>query len=265
MLQEDFFKELIDELAPHLTYLTFYFQGEPYLNPKFLDMVKYASSKNIYTATSTNAHYLTPENAKKTVEAGLDRLIISIDGTTQETYSNYRIGGQLSKVIQGAKNIVEAKKQLKSSTPYLIFQFLVTKANEHEIPDVQALGKSIGIDEVKLKTVQVYNYEEGNELIPTQQKYSRYKKNSNGQYELKNKMLNHCWRSWQGCVITWDGNIVPCCFDKDAQHPMGNVKEDSFESLWHSDKYNNFRKALLSSRKEIDICKNCTEGTKVWG
>ncbi len=265
MLQEDFFKELIDELAPHLTYLTFYFQGEPYLNPRFLDMVKYASSKNIYTATSTNAHYLTPENAKKTVEAGLDRLIISIDGTTQETYSNYRIGGQLSKVIQGAKNIVEAKKELKSSTPYLIFQFLVTKANEHEIPDVQALGKSIGINEVKLKTVQVYNYEEGNELIPTQQKYSRYKKNSAGQYELKNKMLNHCWRSWQGCVITWDGNIVPCCFDKDAQHPMGNVKEGSFESLWHSDKYNNFRKALLSSRKEIDICKNCTEGTKVWG
>jgi radical SAM protein with 4Fe4S-binding SPASM domain len=265
MLQEDFFKELIDELSPHLTYLTFYFQGEPYLNPNFLDMVKYASSKNIYTATSTNAHYLTPENAKKTVEAGLDRLIISIDGTTQETYSNYRIGGQLSKVIQGAKNIVEAKKQLKSSTPYLIFQFLVTKANEHEIPDVQALGKSIGIDEVKLKTVQVYNYEEGNELIPTQQKYSRYKKNSSGQYELKNKMLNHCWRSWQGCVITWDGNIVPCCFDKDAQHPMGNVKEGSFESLWHSDKYNNFRQALLRSRKEIDICKNCTEGTKVWG
>lgn len=265
MLEEDFFHSLINELSPHLTYLTFYFQGEPYLNPKFLDMVKYASDKNIYTATSTNAHYLTEENAKKTIESGLDRLIISIDGTTQETYSSYRIGGRLDKVIQGAKNITEWKKRLNSKTPYTIFQFLVTKASEAEIPAIKALGKELGIDEVKLKTVQVYDYKNGNPLIPEQEKYSRYKKNSSAEYELKNKMLNHCWRSWNSCVITWDGNIVPCCFDKDATHPMGNVKEQSFASLWHSEKYNAFRNTLLHSRKEIDICSNCTEGTKVWG
>jgi radical SAM protein with 4Fe4S-binding SPASM domain len=265
MLKEDFFKGLIDELSSHLTYLTFYFQGEPYLNPRFLDMVKYASSKNIYTATSTNAHYLTDENARKTVESGLDRLIISIDGTTQEIYSGYRIGGQLDKVIEGAKNVIEWKKKLKSATPYVIFQFLVVRANEHQVPEIKALGKQIGVDEVKLKTVQVYNHENGSPLIPEQQKYSRYKRNSEGKYRIKNELLNHCWRSWNSCVITWDGNIVPCCFDKDAQHPMGNVTDQSFALLWHSEKYNAFRQALLKSRKEIDICQNCTEGTKVWG
>src|SRR5688500_14206382 len=83
MLQKDFFRETIDQLHKELLYLVFYFQGEPYLNPAFLDMVQYASSKKIYTATSTNAHYLTDAAAKKTVESGLDRLIISIDGTTQ--------------------------------------------------------------------------------------------------------------------------------------------------------------------------------------
>ena len=93
MLQKDFFSETIDQLHKELFYLVFYFQGEPYLNPGFLDMVKYAASKKIYTATSTNAHYLTDENAKRTVESGLDRLIISIDGTTQETYQQYRVGG----------------------------------------------------------------------------------------------------------------------------------------------------------------------------
>ncbi|HWY98356.1 MAG TPA: SPASM domain-containing protein [Bacteroidia bacterium] len=264
MLKEDFFKDLIDELAPHLAYLTFYFQGEPYLNPRFLDMVNYASGKGIYTATSTNAHYLTPENAKKTVESGLDRLIISIDGTTQETYSSYRIGGSLDKVIEGAKNIIEWKKKLKSKTPYTIFQFLVVKQNEHQIEEVKALGKKLGIDEVKLKTVQVYDYENGSDLIPKQEKYARYKKTSSGKYEIKNELLNHCWRSWHSCVITWDGNVVPCCFDKDAKHPMGNVRQQSFKELWQGDKYNNFRQALLRSRKEIDICQNCTEGTKVW-
>src|SRR6059058_5966452 len=60
MLKSSFFKQTIDELSKELLYLVFYFQGEPYLNPEFLDMVQYASSKKIYTATSTNAHYLTP-------------------------------------------------------------------------------------------------------------------------------------------------------------------------------------------------------------
>ncbi|HTA27779.1 MAG TPA: SPASM domain-containing protein [Bacteroidia bacterium] len=265
MLKDDFFKEVIDEFAPHLAYLTFYFQGEPYLNPKFLDMVKYASEKRIYTATSTNAHYLTPAVAKRTVESGLDRLIISIDGTTQETYSSYRIGGKLDKVLEGAKNVAEAKRQLKSQTPYLIFQFLVVKANEHQIPEIKKLAKEIGIDEVRLKTVQIYDYENGNELIPEQQEYSRYKKGADGKYAIKNKLLNHCWRMWNSCVITWDGNVVPCCFDKDASHPMGSLKDHSFKELWNNEKYRNFRHSLLKSRKEIDICKNCTEGTKVWG
>src|SRR4249920_3867195 len=100
MLQEDFFRKTIDEMHQYLMYLIFYFQGEPYLNTKFLEMVKHASSKKIYTATSTNAHYLNDDAAKKTIESGLDRLIISIDGTTQEIYESYRVGGQLSKVIE---------------------------------------------------------------------------------------------------------------------------------------------------------------------
>ena len=107
MLQKDFFTETIDDIYKELLYLIFYFQGEPYLNPSFLDMVKYASDKGIYTATSTNAHYLTDDAAKKTVESGLDRLIISIDGTTQDSYVQYRVGGNLDKVLEGARNIVK--------------------------------------------------------------------------------------------------------------------------------------------------------------
>src|SRR6476620_12635489 len=92
MLQQQMFERTIDQLKDTLTYLTFYFQGEPYLNPQFLEMVKYASVNGIYTATSTNAHYLKDEVARQTVESGLDRLIISIDGTSQDTYESYRVG-----------------------------------------------------------------------------------------------------------------------------------------------------------------------------
>ena len=265
MLTKDFFTETIDQLYRELFYLVFYFQGEPYLNPQFLDMVKYAASKRIYTATSTNAHYLTDANAKKTIESGLNRLIISIDGTTQDVYQQYRVGGQLSKVLEGAKNMVKWKRELKSKTPFIVFQFLVVKPNEHQVEDVKKLAAAIGADDVWFKTAQVYDYEnDPNQLIPTNNKYSRYRKNRNNKTEVKNTLQNHCWRLWHAPVITWDGLVVPCCFDKDAQHQLGDLKGRPFKEIWQNGKYTAFRKKIMQSRKNIDICANCSEGTKVW-
>lgn len=263
-LKQDFFRKTIDELHKQLIYLIFYFQGEPYINPGFLDMVKYAKDKGIYTITSTNGHFLNDANAKKTIESGLDRMIISVDGTTQETYENYRKEGNLESVLQGARNIVKWKKEMNSATPHTIFQFLVVKPNEHQIDEIYKLAEEIGIDEVKLKTAQVYEYEQGNDLIPTIEKYSRYKKNTDGTYSVKNKLLNHCWKLWHACVITWDGLVVPCCFDKDAQHRLGDMKDKPFKEIWQGEDYYKFRRQLLKGRDQIDICKNCTEGCKVW-
>jgi radical SAM protein with 4Fe4S-binding SPASM domain len=263
-LKEDFFRSTIDDIYKKLIYLIFYFQGEPYINPKFLDMVHYAHKKGIYTITSTNGHFLNDENAKKTISSGLDRLIISVDGTTQETYENYRKEGNLETVLQGARNVVKWKKQMNSSTPHLIFQFLVVKPNEHQISDIYKLAQEIGIDEVKLKTAQVYEYKNGNDLIPTLDQYSRYEKKADGSYRLKHSLVNHCWKLWHACVITWDGLVVPCCFDKDATYKMGDLKANKLSTVWQNESYQNFRKKLLSSRSEIDICTNCTEGCKVF-
>lgn len=264
MQQQAFFNKTIDELKDTLTYLYLYFQGEPFLNPKFLDMVQYASSRGIYTVTSTNAHYLTPEKAEQVVRSGLDRIIISIDGTTQETYQQYRVGGKLEKVIEGTKNLIAQKKALKSNTPHVVFQFLVVKPNQHQIADVKQLGKELGVDEVALKTAQIYDYEQGSDLIPTIDKYARYRQNADGTYSIKNKLENHCWKLWHSCVITWDGKVVPCCFDKDAKYRMGDMNSTSFTEIWQSEPYDRFRQQILLSRKDIDICQNCTEGLTVW-
>ena len=129
-----------------------------YLNPEFLAMVRYAANKKIYTATSTNGHYLTDENARRTIESGLDRLIISIDGTTQEVYEQYRVGGNLQKVLEGTKRVVEWKKKLQSSTPFIIFQFLVVKPNEHQLEEAKQLAADMGVDAIWFKTAQVYDY-----------------------------------------------------------------------------------------------------------
>ena len=263
-LKTGLFHQLIDELADDLVFLTFYFQGEPYINPSFLDMVQHASESGIYTGTSTNAHFLNDENAEKTVRSGLSRLIISIDGTDQESYSSYRRGGELSKVLEGARNIVEWKKRLRSRTPHVIFQFLVVRPNEHQIPEVQRLAQEIGVDELRLKSAQVYDPRDDHPLIPTIDKYSRYRRAENGEWHIKNRLENECWKMWHSCVVTWDGRVVPCCFDKDAKHVLGKVGQVPFKEVWNSSAYDAFRKQVITSRSQIEMCKNCSEGSPVW-
>jgi radical SAM protein with 4Fe4S-binding SPASM domain len=257
-------KLMLQQVKKHVFYINYYFQGEPFLHPHFLDLIKEAKKAKIYTSTSTNAHFITKEKATEIVKSGLDRLIISIDGLTQETYEQYRVHGQLEKVIEGSKYLVEAKKELKSKTPHLIFQFLAVKPNEHEIPAVFSLANELEIDEVRIKTAQFYEFEQGNPLMPTNEKYSRYKRTSSGKYALKGDPGNHCWRMWSGSVLTWDGKVVPCCFDKDAAYKMGSLRNQSLHEIWNNDDYKRFRSQLLTSRKSIDICSNCSEGTKVW-
>jgi radical SAM protein with 4Fe4S-binding SPASM domain len=263
-MKTDFFSKVIDEMHQKLIYLIFYFQGEPYINPKFLDMVNYAHKKGIYTITSTNGHFLDQENARKTIASGLDRIIISLDGATQDVYQQYRKEGTLATVVEGARNLVEAKKNAGSSTPHIVFQMLVVKPNEHQIDDVKKLAREIGVDEVKLKTAQVYDYSAGNDLIPTIAKYSRYYEDNKGTWHVKNELRNQCWKLWHACVITWNGLVVPCCFDKDATHQLGDLRQNKFLDIWKGNAYQQFRKDLLKGRDKIDICTNCTEGCKVW-
>jgi radical SAM protein with 4Fe4S-binding SPASM domain len=264
MLDLASFQQMADGLHRDLVYMLMYFQGEPYLNPNFLPMAAYAAKRKIYVATSTNAHYLTDQNAKATVESGLHEVVVSIDGATQATYQQYRVGGNLEKVKEGTRKLVEWRAKLKSRTPYIILQFLVTGANEHEIEDIQALGKELGVDKVVLKTAQIYDFEQGSPLIPKNERYARYRRNATGQFELKNKLRNQCWKLWMGAEITWDGRVLPCCFDKDAQYEMGKLPETSFPEIWNGPAYKDFRGRLVQSRKSIDICTNCSEGTEIW-
>ncbi|TAF67414.1 MAG: radical SAM protein [Cytophagales bacterium] len=256
-------QKVIDQLHPTLLYLTLYFQGEPYLNPQFLDLVTYAHKHKIYTATSTNAHFLTEEKALKTIQSGLDKLVISIDGTEQKTYEQYRIGGKLSKVMQGIQTLAQLKAQLKSKKPYTIAQFIVFKHNEHELKNIHQWAKTLPVDDFQIKTAQVYHYDQDQTYIPTTEtQYARYIKKGDT-FVLKNRLDNHCWRMWTGSVITWDGSVIPCAFDKDAQHSFGNLHQNTFEQIWASEKYQQFRLQILKNRSEIEICSNCTEGSKV--
>jgi len=259
MLQERLFETVIEQVKDHLSWLHLYFQGEPFLNPRFLEMVRFADSKGIFTSTSTNAHYLEEKQVKEILKSGLKQLIVSMDGITQEVYEQYRIGGNLEKVQQGLQLLVSERKKAGFHFPRIVLQFLVTGQNEHQLPALKSWAKTMEVDELQLKTTQIYNFENGSDLIPKDLGYSRYVPVGNGKWKLKNQLENKCWRMWEGAVVTWDGKVVPCCFDKDASHVMGELKNQPLSSIWNSLPYFNFRKQLLADRREIEICRNCTE------
>ena len=252
-------KKILESKSKDLLYLNFYFQGEPFLNRKLTDMVRMASDEGIYTSVSTNAQQIDRIEAKKIVESGLNRIIISIDGTTQDVYEKYRVGGRLDSVIQAAKNIILEKKNSRSLFPKVVFQFLVFKHNEHQIADIKQLAKQIGVDKVEIKTAQIYNFQTNTSSIPSIDKYSRYKKDDKGVYRIKNKMPNKCWRMWHSAVITQDLDLLPCCYDKDASYKLGNLNKKSFLEIESGREYEKFRKEIAKRRSSISICRNCGE------
>ena len=251
-------KEIVDETARTTVILSLYHQGEPLLHKSFADMVNYASDRNIYTVTSTNGQLLTEEVCASLVQAGLDRIIISLDGTDQESYNKYRLGGDFEKVITGIRLLSEASQA--NGKPYIIIQFLVFKHNQHQVTEIRKLGKRLGVDRVMIKSAQIEYPESIHEWMPVQKKYRRYRRNSQGDWILGGKLKNRCRRLWHTTVITTDGLVVPCCFDKLANYPLGTIGKETISQIWRNRKYNDFRSRVLDNRKGIGICTNCTEG-----
>jgi len=260
----DYVKRLVDEVKDHLIYLYFYFQGEPYVHPQFTEMVDLASQAGLYTVTSSNGHFLTPRRAQETLDSGLDRLIISIDGSTQTSYGRYRKGGKLDKVLRGIETLLNAREKGGYKNPHVIWQTVVFASNEDEIDTLRSMAKSYGVDAFSLKTAQLYDYENGHELMPSSPTFSRYQRNKEGKYELKQRGHRHCWKAWHSAVMTWDGKVVPCCFDKDAEFALGNYSKESVQSIWTNDLSSSFMEQVQQSRQSIPMCNNCSEGVKIW-
>jgi radical SAM protein with 4Fe4S-binding SPASM domain len=255
----DMFSKILDKLSPDLIYLTLYFQGEPLLNPGFTEMVQMARKRRIFVTTSTNGHYLNDRNVDELIKSGLNHLIISMDGIDQQTYEKYRVKGDLQTVTDGIKRLVAAKNALDSNLPVIELQFIVMLHNEHQIPQMRRLAKQSGVDKLAFKTAQVNNFDADNAIIPTLKSKSRYKKTSEGKWVMANKIRNRCHRIWSSLVVTWDGRVVTCCYDKDADHQTGNLLIEPLSKIWKNQNYTSFRKHVLKNRAETEICRNCGE------
>lgn len=278
LLSMDAFRTILTQIQSTAHTVQFYFQGEPLLNPALPDMIALAHRVGMYTIVSTNAQALTEDMAERLVASGLSRIIVSIDGFTPESYAAYRVGGHLPLALAGLRYLREAKRRHRSHI-CIELQVLRLSSNESEWAWIRRHYRTLGASCLTFKTAQLYGYEHGHPLMPSSPRYSRYRLGKDGLYHLHRPRRRSCYRLWSGCVITADGTVLPCCYDKSSSHPFGNclatnkspfgsclttdssispaLSPTSLHSLYHSPAAHTFRTTILRHRHSVAMCQEC--------
>ena len=278
LMPRDIWERVLSQIKGSAKIIQFYFQGEPLLHKDLPVMIREAHEAGLYTIVSTNGQAMTRDLANALVAAGLNRIIVSMDGLTDESYGSYRVGGSLDQCKSALRYLREAKNRTPYTvhptpstvhctpytvhpTPYTVhrtltieLQVLRLRSNEHEWEAFKRLYRSLGADRLTFKTAQLYDYAAGHPLMPSNPRYSRYRLGSDGLYHRKNRWP-WCTRVWMGCVIATNGDVLPCCYDKAHEYVYGNIMEAPLAEILRSDKARAFIRA--AQKEQPDICKEC--------
>jgi len=253
------FRKVIDEMASFLIHLTLHNYGEPFLHRDIYHMIEHAKKRGVPDVNvSTNGHFLDPS---RLIDSGLDEIMISLDGITQEIYARYRRGGNLEKVIENIRGLDSEKKRRQTGKPLMELQFIIMKHNQDQMDGFRKLAMELGADRVRFKTFNLRmsgseTCEMGAEFLPSRTEFTRYQDNR-GRVLKRDLEENRCKWPWERVVINSDGHVVPCCNDFNSSYSMGNVFDQSFHDIWFGTKYNRFRESMLTRRRKIPLCSQC--------
>lgn len=264
LMSLDFLKKIIDEVGAYLTHAELYNYGEPFMNPYATDMIRYFKKINsdVIIEIHTNGHYFeTEEKRLDVINSGLDVLSFSVDGITQKVYEKYRIGGDLSKVVEAIREICRLKKMMKGEKPKIIFQFIIFEHNIHEAIYVNRFAKDLGVDEVVIKTdlfsmkpeLKMLYGDIYNSILPIQSK------DSIDSFSKKDVEAGHsfCDFPWTYPTILTDGRVVVCCRDRYYRSIVGTIRDKTLLQLWNGEGYQEFRKKFLEDEVKPYPCCLC--------
>ena len=256
------FTSTVDQMKNYCIWLSLYSWGEPFLNLDIDRFIAYAHEKRIATIVSSNLNKpLTPEMAERLIQSGLDVLIVSLDGTTQDVYETYRVSGRLDRVLNNLRLIVETRKRLGSRTPFLEWQYIVMRQNEHQIEDARRMAEDMGVDTITFKPVDFPHGEKDVELarqwLPRAELDARLANPFRKPYAEEG---SRCWRLWRSAVVNWDGGYAPCCYLTDAVDDFGDVRTHSIKEIWNNDLYRTARGLFRESGtpKQYVGCFDCS-------
>ncbi|MFA5163748.1 MAG: radical SAM protein [Patescibacteria group bacterium] len=261
-LSFDSFEKIIDELGPYLIHIDFCNWGEPLLNKDIYKMIRCAKGYGIDTKIDSNLNVFSEEDAEDIVSSGLDKIIVSIDGATQGSYSKYRIGGDFNVALNNLRLLIEKKRELRKANPYICWQFLVFRHNEHETEKAKSIGRDLGVDDVSITKAFIGN----KDWIPLNEHYSHYKNSEIGddQYTsgyFKSANEEFCNWPWEAIVINSNGSVSPCCSVEDEKYDFANILKQPFKELWNNEKYIRARRFIGKrggcGRDNANICHGC--------
>lgn len=252
-IDEELFKSTIDQIGDYIFQLYMYNWGEPLLHKRTPEMIAYAKKKEINILLSTNLSIkLTDEYIDRLVSSGLDRMLVSIDGVTQESYSKYRKNGNLDLVRENVMRIQRAKQRLGSATPKVVWQFLVFRHNEHEIEQARAVHKEWGADEFVVGGAEmpVEPYNDGFEpsTIPA---YNIYHPDHPLQKEAERQLTTDRACAWlYGVfVLNPNGKVSPCCAVPSEKLDFGEYQKGDFFNVWNNETFRRARRMFATPPK----------------
>ncbi len=268
LLSFDTFRKFVDEAGDTLLYLILWSWGEPLLNPDFSKMARYAKDNNILTVTSTNLNQLNPRQAEELVQSGLDALIIAVDGMTQESYARYRVGGNLERVLNNIRMLVDARRTAGLKEPILNLRMVVSKENEDQMDAFESLGRELGVDMVSFKAFSTRQSGKEDEavnrqFVPRTGSFRWYRYEKEGTMDRKVPKY-WCRFPWTKPTMFADGMIISCEFDKYYQAPFGNINEQSFDEIWFSPEAEEFRRKFQKNRDHFPFCDDCVYDYKLF-
>ena len=223
---------------------------EPLLSPDLPEIVEYARSVGMADVMfNTNGLALDETVSRRLIEAGLTRIMISLDAATPETYRKIRVGSDFEKVTANVRRFAEIRSTMGKKLPILRVSFCVTSLNEAELPDFMEQWAPI----VDFFSIQHYgNTFEGNHALERSRLFPdshRYQPDAQTRCAQPNKRV----------MVRHNGDVVPCCDASGLNLVIGNVHHNTLSEIWNGKRAVEIRQKHENRRYQDEpICVACT-------
>lgn len=270
----DEFKKIVDQF-PKLKWLGITGIGSNFLNKDFISMLRYVKSKSVYVEFFDTFDLIDEENAEKLISVGVNKIWMSIDAATAETYNKIRVGTDFNKVMNNLCKFIELKIKHKTPFPEIWFHYIINKYNYQELPEFVKLVSSVIKKNANLATMiyftNILHFKDVEHLRvslpPEIKKVTELTAKKYGIYLGWNENINptrpvcQCTR-WTEPFILATGHVQPCCAINEAntrryqkEKSLGNLLEIDFHEIWKK----NYRELIkkIHSNEFPEICKHC--------
>jgi radical SAM protein with 4Fe4S-binding SPASM domain len=252
----DLFKNIIDQCDGKVFDVLLHMYGEPLVNKEIFKMIAYAKEKGVrITSMSTNLTLLTRDKGKQLIDAGLDKITLSFDGTDKETFEQVRLGANYEKCLDNLLGFLELKKETGAKNPFTVLQVIQMKQTE---PGLQAFVdrfSKMNVDLLKVKSFDTWAGQIEDKTDPM--KPSTYHRGN------VNDERKACPLLWYYMSIRWDGRVVPCCRDYDNHEILGDITKESLMDVWNGKRFQALRREHLKGEFENSVlCSKCVEWSK---